>query len=152
MNYVLVLLLEVRPQRLGVEGTRQAERPRERPTALGEIEATGNGMQRCTSSRQPTLGIGDHTILDHHGSQQLGTRRSTPTSHTGAYRSRATDHREVYLLAHPTGFAGATAGSRAPGACCDATGVSGRISIRQPVRRAARRAFCPSLPIASDNW
>lgn len=30
--------------------------------------------------------------------------------------------------------------------------VSGRISMRQPVRRAARRAFCPSLPIASDSW
>ena len=26
------------------------------------------------------------------------------------------------------------------------------ISILNPVRRAARRAFCPSLPIASDNW
>ncbi len=30
--------------------------------------------------------------------------------------------------------------------------VSGRMSIRQPVRRAARRAFCPSLPIARDSW
>ena len=30
--------------------------------------------------------------------------------------------------------------------------VSGRMSIRQPVSRAARRAFCPSLPIASDSW
>ena len=26
------------------------------------------------------------------------------------------------------------------------------MSIRTPVRRAARRAFCPSLPIANDNW
>src|SRR5699024_12517549 len=31
-------------------------------------------------------------------------------------------------------------------------GVSGRISIFQPVSRAARRAFCPSLPIASESW
>lgn len=30
--------------------------------------------------------------------------------------------------------------------------VSGRMSMRQPVRRAARRAFCPSLPIASESW
>src|SRR5204862_27525 len=29
---------------------------------------------------------------------------------------------------------------------------SERMSIRQPVRRAARRAFWPSLPIASDSW
>lgn len=31
-------------------------------------------------------------------------------------------------------------------------GVSGRMSIFHPVRRAARRAFCPSLPIAKDSW
>ena len=30
--------------------------------------------------------------------------------------------------------------------------VSGRMSMRQPVNRAASRAFCPSRPIASDNW
>lgn len=30
--------------------------------------------------------------------------------------------------------------------------VSGRMSIRQPVRRAASRAFCPSRPIASESW
>ncbi len=30
--------------------------------------------------------------------------------------------------------------------------VSGRMSMRHPVSRAARRAFCPSLPIASDSW
>ena len=29
---------------------------------------------------------------------------------------------------------------------------SGRMSMRQPVSRAARRAFCPSLPMASDSW
>src|SRR5580658_2907556 len=26
------------------------------------------------------------------------------------------------------------------------------MSMRQPVRRAARRAFCPSLPMASESW
>ena len=26
------------------------------------------------------------------------------------------------------------------------------MSTRQPVSRAARRAFCPSLPIASESW
>lgn len=30
--------------------------------------------------------------------------------------------------------------------------VSGRMSMRQPVSRAARRAFWPSLPMASDSW
>ena len=32
-----------------------------------------------------------------------------------------------------------------------ATSASLRMSIRQPVSRAASRAFCPSLPIASDS-
>ena len=30
--------------------------------------------------------------------------------------------------------------------------VSERMSIRQPVSRAASRAFCPSRPMASDSW
>ena len=38
----------------------------------------------------------------------------------------------------------------APGAA-SAASTSLRMSMRQPVRRAARRAFCPSLPIASDS-
>ncbi len=33
-----------------------------------------------------------------------------------------------------------------------AVSVSGRMSMRQPVSRAARRAFWPSLPMASDSW
>ena len=31
-------------------------------------------------------------------------------------------------------------------------GMSGRMSIRQPVSLAARRTFWPSLPMASDSW
>jgi hypothetical protein len=30
--------------------------------------------------------------------------------------------------------------------------ASDRMSIRQPVSRAASLAFCPSLPIASESW
>lgn len=30
--------------------------------------------------------------------------------------------------------------------------LSGRMSMRQPVNRAARRAFCPSRPMANDSW
>ncbi len=33
-----------------------------------------------------------------------------------------------------------------------AGGVSGRMSIRQPVSFAASRAFCPSRPMASESW
>ena len=80
------------PAAFGVEWPRQAEGPRERPATLGEIEAPENGVQGCTSSRQPARGIGDDAVLDYHGPQQLGARHPTTASHTGAYRSRATDH------------------------------------------------------------
>ena len=45
------------------------------------------------------------------------------------------------------GRVGAQFSSRVPSAS-----TSGRMSIRQPVSRAASRAFWPSLPIASDSW
>jgi hypothetical protein len=44
---------------------------------------------------------------------------------------------------------GAPRPPQAQSCCCS---VSGRMSIRQPVSRAASRAFWPSLPIASDSW
>jgi hypothetical protein len=33
-----------------------------------------------------------------------------------------------------------------------ASAASDRMSMRQPVSRAASRAFCPSFPMASDSW
>lgn len=44
-----------------------------------------------------------------------------------------------------------TAGRRRVSSRQSQTLLSGRISIRHPVRRAASRAFCPSRPIASDS-
>ena len=44
-------------------------------------------------------------------------------------------------------------GLRTEGLPHSAAGASSeRMSMRQPVRRAAKRAFCPSLPIASESW
>src|SRR5690606_42018450 len=48
----------------------------------------------------------------------------------------------------PREAAAAAAGAQAP----SCSSVSGRMSIFQPVSRAARRAFWPSLPIASESW
>jgi len=63
----------------------------------------------------------------------------------------------------PAGPAAAVDGAAAPAApvtpapavpspSAPATSVSGLISIFQPVRRWASRAFCPSFPIASESW
>jgi hypothetical protein len=46
---------------------------------------------------------------------------------------------------------GTTSSGAADAAAGPELAVSGLISIRQPVSLAARRAFCPSLPIASDS-
>ena len=52
----------------------------------------------------------------------------------------------------PAYRAGCSSGAAWSSGCARFSAVSGRISIRQPVRRAASRAFCPSLPMASDSW
>jgi hypothetical protein len=62
-----------------------------------------------------------------------------PAPRAGADRSRPA----------PTAGAGADRSRPAPTA---GASTSGRMSIRQPVSLAARRAFCPSLPMASDSW
>lgn len=38
------------------------------------------------------------------------------------------------------------------GCCYSAGTASETMSMRQPVSLAARRAFCPSLPMASESW
>ena len=66
--------------------------------------------------------------------EQVGGRRAAAAADAGADRR-----------VQPSPPAGAVA----PG---PGRSTSGRMSIRQPVSRAASRAFCPSLPIASDSW
>lgn len=56
---------------------------------------------------------------------------------------------------HQLGFDGlgpATDAGTDWGAHPQPAAVSGLMSIRQPVSRAANRAFWPSRPIANDNW
>ena len=81
------LLLDVSPQRTRIERPRQAERPRERPSALGEVETTRPGMQGRSPTRKPAAGIGDTAILDHHDAQQVAfgrTNTATDASTLGA--------------------------------------------------------------------
>jgi hypothetical protein len=51
----------------------------------------------------------------------------------------------------PAALAASVVAARGAGAEAP-TAPSERMSIRQPVRRAASRAFCPSLPMASESW
>jgi hypothetical protein len=55
---------------------------------------------------------------------------------------------DARALGHVRGHDQASAGASGAAVACD----SDLMSMRQPVSRAASRAFCPSLPIASDSW
>ncbi len=48
--------------------------------------------------------------------------------------------------------AGCSSGAAWSSGCGRLSAVSALMSMRHPVSRAASRAFCPSLPIARDNW
>lgn len=108
----------------------RAKGPREGPASASKLQTAGSGMQVRPSSRERSVRVGDDdAILGKHETHQVGHRGALATTD-----ARADDHAQLYLV------------PPAPG--CSA---SERMSIRHPVSRAARRAFCPSRPIASDN-
>jgi hypothetical protein len=88
-------------------------------------------MQVGAPAGQPAARVGHDDAVPRDHPQQIGRVGPLPAPDAGADRA-------------------AQAGS--PAAAAGSRGSSGWMSIRQPVSRAARRAFCPSLPIASDSW
>ena len=82
-------LLHVSAQRLCVERSRGAQRPRERPAAYAQVETDLNGVYVRTPAGQRTARIGDAFVLDRHDAQQFGLGRSLPAPHTGAFRACA---------------------------------------------------------------
>jgi len=75
------------------------------------------------------IGQGDHA-------DERGSRRRSAAPAAGAQRDVTPPHRYA-----PRGASGAAA-----------AWDSDLMSMRQPVSRAASRAFWPSFPIASDSW
>ena len=110
------------------------------------------------------------------GSRRRGSGTRTPSTTTTRSKSVSTarlrhpthvrigaERRAVSTVARSAGLASGTT-RRQPFAAAEGSALTGRetagapgasvslwMSIRQPVRRAARRAFCPSLPIASES-
>jgi len=135
------------PHRGEVERSGQAQGPGERPPLLGEVDAARVGVHGGTSARQAAGRVRDQAVPVTDDTQQGGLRRPFPATHTGADRARQASRVRVYRVARsrplPRGYEASPAGIAS---------VSLWMSMRQPVSRAARRAFCPSLPIASDSW
>ncbi len=85
---------------------------------------------------EPPLGVGDEGAGARDDTEQVGRVGADPAADAGS------DRRAQAGLWASSG-AGAGGGVRS---------TSGRMSIRQPVNRAASRAFWPSLPMASESW
>lgn len=75
------------------------------------------------------------------------TRSGTPGGPTPAAKRRRRDAVREAAPARSRSVATVRRGHSSPSRI-----ESGWMSIRAPVSFAARRAFCPSLPIASDSW
>lgn len=80
-------LLDVPAQRLCVERSRGAQRPRKRPAAYRLVETDQGGVYVRTPAGQRTAWIRNACVLDRHDAQQIVLDRSLPTPHTGAFRA-----------------------------------------------------------------
>ncbi len=122
---------------IGIQRGRHAQRTREGLPTLRQVQAGQVPVQVGPPPGQPAGRVRQEEPLAGDDAQQVGGGGALPAPDTGADRRAQTE-----LSASPTGVE-AAGGSRV---------TSGRMSIRQPVSRAASRAFWPSLPIASESW
>jgi hypothetical protein len=102
-------------------------------------------------TRDMPLGSRGHYGVKSTVSAALRLRRELRRQAGEAEAAKVTDKAGGYSEVCAMGPAdGELAGSAATGAA--GTAASDLMSMRQPVSLAASLAFCPSLPIASDNW
>jgi hypothetical protein len=133
-----------------VERGGHSQRPWQRPTAFGRCEAGDVAMQVRPTSREPARGVGlGGAVLCHHA-QELRRGRALAAADAGALRPVGVGHPQV--ASSGDGTCSSVGSTFAAGADLPAGSMSGRMSMRHPVKRAASRAFCPSRPMASESW
>lgn len=175
------MVLEMAPHGRGVRRGLQAQGPTERSSARGDLKASRIGVQPGTPARHRAVDVHDQhglsrAVRDGDHPQQGGPEAGRSAPHARADRDTRRPPREALRdvreprssmrglpgirpslaqstpAAHPTSSAEGS-GPRSSSATSSAgTSASDRMSMRQPVSFAARRAFWPSLPIASDSW
>ncbi len=151
MRTVQPLLEELRTHLRHVDaGTRSdAQRPGQGPPRYGLIDALRPGVDMSSASREapvvvddaPTGGVG-------HEADQPRHRLSGSTPDARANRAACVP-RGTGPQVYPLSVGPSAVAATGP---LPAVPPSGRMSMRQPVSRAASRAFCPSLPMASESW
>ncbi len=94
-------------------------------------------MHVGAATLEPRHGVAGEYTVDADNAEELRFRSRPTTPHAGAYGLRGDFCSGRFYRAHDPASDEA---------------ASDRMSIFQPVSRAASRAFWPSLPMASDNW
>ncbi len=140
-------------ERPGVQGTRESATP------FGEVEACEVGVQPSTPTRPAAsrVGHGAHAVLVPDHPQEDGPESPLPTPHARAHRPLVGTWSTNGMPVAWPGLAQSSAIGHEPGPEGSSPGAawppsSDRMSIRHPVSLAASRAFCPSLPMASESW
>lgn len=118
-----------------IRSTRLPQGPGPGAPTGGQLLAGEPRVDPRTATRHPTTGIGGDAAFGQGDPEQARHPIPLTAADTGAYRATDRGH-------------GSTVSS-ADGS--PAFAASDRMSMRHPVIRAARRAFCPSRPMASDN-
>ncbi len=135
---------------------------RERSSPFGELETLQVGVHPGTAPRKGTPRVDDgevSLVAPHaHHSQKVDLLVAPPAPHARPHRSRDGTSDALgatcAVLGEPDPRS-STRQSSVPGHEAGpgpSSAVSDRMSIFHPVSFAARRAFCPSLPIARESW
>jgi hypothetical protein len=143
-------------QRGEVERGGHPQRPGQGPATLRQGEAGNVAMQVSPPSGQSAGGIGRGGAVLRDHPQQLRRGRALAAADASALRPRRVGHPQVAGSGDGTDMSvgSMSMGSMFFGAGADMPvgSTSGRMSMRQPVKRAASRAFWPSRPMASESW
>lgn len=154
--------LQVLEHRGRVGFTIQPKRPAKRPSLDGQLVGVDGRGEPRSPARHDCLRIRhDSPVAQGDDTEEGGSGRATTTADArsdgfhltpclGRTRSGTPGPATPAAKRRRRGPRGRSCAGRAYSS--PSRIESGWMSIRAPVSFAARRAFCPSLPIASDSW
>lgn len=146
-----VLLHDRRAKEAEIHHTLHPQRPAQSPGSFRPIETLLGGVHMSTSPRQSTREVRNDLARLCHDPDERCRIVPDPTPDAHAKEPDRGDRRRVYPSDHRAQSTDGAGGTSEPISAASDTVVSGRMSMRQPVSRAARRAFWPSRPMARES-